>query len=151
MIAAVTLPEVPILGVITGMLAALIMLAVVRLFGGTTDPLYQVASLSWPRDIESVTPAHAVTGFILMGGLGGLIFVLIVPAMGFIADRGIPPSSGAAGLVAAGIFILYVEIGGRLESDNPPEIRMRSAWFVGAAVYAVVILFGFELLAGWFI
>lgn len=151
MIAAVTLPEIPILGVITGMLAAVVMLVLVRFLGGTVEQLQQVALLGWPRDPEAITPAHAITGFVLIGGLGGLVFVLIVPAMGFIADRGIPPSSAAAGLVAAAIFVLYVEIGGRLDRDDPPEIRMRSAWFVGAAAYALVLLLGFELFADWFI
>lgn len=141
---ALTPVEFPIAGVLTGVLASLAMLLVLVFFKGGLEPLYRIALLRWSSD-ETVTITQAVVAFVLIGALGGLVFVILWPLVD--ADRpfGLYPSNALAAAIAGLIFILYVEVGGRYEKDKHDDMRRRLAWLVGAAMYAVVLSFGFGL------
>lgn len=139
---AISLVEEPIAGAVVGALAAVAMLVVIRLFRGGFEPVYRVALLGWVEDPSDLTWRQALTTFVLVGALGGLVFVLLKPAMGPFDAFGMSPENASALIVAGGIFLLYVVVGGRLDRDEPDDMHQRFAWFVGAATYGLVLTFG---------
>ena len=140
---------IPLFGVLFGMIGSLLMLFVLVVFRASLDPLFVVASYGWPRDIDEVTFAQAITGFILVGGFGGLVFVLLVPPAVDHHLFGIPPFGGVAMVVAGTLFLLYAVVGGRLKRDDPEQLQERLAWFAAAIVYAVCLIVGVGFLTGW--
>lgn len=144
MLAQVTVREVPVL---VGTAAGRVMLPVVRVFGGATEPLFRVALFGWPPYPDELSFVHAVVGFVLVTGLGGSLYLLLIPVPADMGNVGVAPTNAAGGLISGALFLRSVEVGARFERDRPDEMHELTAWLAGAATYAVILLFGLKVTA----